>query len=95
MSVGSASAVEPSVGNQADSSLNYRWYADPATPRLAVWYAVGTWISQYRNDVRIWQAKIFRDSPTLSRDDGPVMRLRRWYSQFYPENNSAPNSDIR
>ncbi|MDE2795958.1 MAG: hypothetical protein OXL34_14145 [Gemmatimonadota bacterium] len=37
------------------------------------------------NDVRIWEEKGFMAPPMLSRDDGPVMRLRGWYRQFCPE----------
>lgn len=77
-----------------EQQVDFRWFAEPAMPRIVVWYVVGNWVSQWRNDVRIWQSKIFRDSPTLSRDDGPVVRLRRWYSQFYPEHRPATSRDF-
>ena len=64
--------------------VDFHWYADRKVPRLLVWYAVGSWISQWRNDVRIWEHKVFMGPPTLCRDDGPVMRLRNWYRQFFP-----------
>lgn len=65
--------------------VNLRWFADRRVPRLLSWYIAGGIMSQLRNDVAIWEAKIFRASPTLCRDDGPVMPLRRWYSQFFPD----------
>ncbi len=68
-----------------DQQVVFRWFADRRVPRLAVWYAVGHWVSQWRNDVHIWEDKVFRGSPLLCRDDGPVIRLRRWYSRFFPE----------
>ncbi len=77
-----------------EQQVDFRWFAEPAIPRIVVWYIVGNWVSQWRNDVRIWQSKVFRDTPTLSRGDGPVMRLRRWYSQFYPESETAPGRDL-
>jgi phenylpropionate dioxygenase-like ring-hydroxylating dioxygenase large terminal subunit len=36
-------------------------------------------------DIDVWQHKIFRDRPLLCRDDSPIMRFRRWYSQFYSD----------
>ncbi|MDE0134039.1 MAG: Rieske 2Fe-2S domain-containing protein [Acidimicrobiaceae bacterium] len=68
-----------------DQRVDFRWFADPEVPRAAVWYTVGNWVSQWRKDVRLWEAKIFRQSPTLCRDDGPVMRLRRRYSRYFPD----------
>lgn len=68
--------------------VDFRWFSDRNVPRLLAWYAVGSIVSQYRRDVAIWEAKIFRESPTLCRNDGPVMPLRRWYSQFFPRQSS-------
>ena len=34
-------------------------------------------------DVRIWEHKIFLPRPVLCDGDGPLMKLRRWYGQFY------------
>ena len=68
-----------------EQQVDFRWFADPRVPRLVVWYAVGNWVSQWRNDVRIWERKAFNAPPTLCRDDGPVMRLRSWYRQFFPD----------
>ncbi|MDE0700773.1 MAG: Rieske 2Fe-2S domain-containing protein [Acidimicrobiaceae bacterium] len=73
--------------------VDFRWFADRKVPRLVVRYVVENWISQWRKDRAVWQAKIFRESPTLCQDDGPVMPLRRWYSQFFPD--STPRADRR
>ena len=78
-----------------EQQVDFHWFADRRVPRILVWYSVGSWISQWRNDVRIWEDKVFMGPPTLCRDDGPVMRLRRWYRQFYPEvetNRESPAS---
>lgn len=37
----------------------------------------------FLEDVQIWENKTFRARPLLCADDGPIMRLRRWYAQFY------------
>lgn len=68
-----------------EQQVDFTWFTERKVPRLVAWYAVGNWVSQWRSDVRIWESKAFRKAPMLCRDDGPVMRLRRWYSQFYPE----------
>ena len=59
-------------------------FPERSVPRLLVWYAVGGWVSQWRRDVHIWEGKGFSEPPTLCRDDGPMMRLRRWYRQLFP-----------
>jgi phenylpropionate dioxygenase-like ring-hydroxylating dioxygenase large terminal subunit len=60
-----------------------RWYAEPRVPRPIVWYMVGHWVAQWREDVRIWERKIFQPKPHLIREDGPVLEVRRWYRQFF------------
>jgi phenylpropionate dioxygenase-like ring-hydroxylating dioxygenase large terminal subunit len=60
-----------------------RWYADKTMPRWFAWYLVGNWISQWRDDVRIWERKRFRERPVLVREDGPILEMRRWFNQFY------------
>ena len=75
-----------------DQQVAFHWFAERSVPRLLVWNAVGGWVSQWRNDVRIWEEKAFTAPPMLSRDDGPVMRLRGWYRQFFPELAASPRS---
>ena len=60
----------------------FRWFAEPSIPRLLVSYVVGNWVSQWKEDIDIWENKIFRERPQLVRDDGPVLKLRKWYRQF-------------
>ena len=54
-------------------------------PRIFVSYVIGTWIAQWRQDVKIWQGKIYRQHPPGAADDGPLGRMRAWYGQFYPD----------
>ncbi len=37
----------------------------------------------FHEDIAIWESKTYRDVPLLCRDDGPIMKLRKWYQQFY------------
>ncbi len=64
--------------------VRFRWFSDRSVPRPLAWFIVGNWVAQWRRDIGIWERKIYRDAPLLSRDDGPVHPLRRWYAQFYP-----------
>ena len=65
--------------------VDFHWFADRKVPRLVVRYIVGTWISQWRQDIDIWENKAYVTHPTLSRNDGPVVPVRRWYRQFFPD----------
>lgn len=70
--------------------VDFTWFASPKIPRALVSYVVGSWVSQWRNDIAIWENKIHRPKPLLVAEDGPIHRLRRWFSQFYPEGAAAP-----
>jgi 3-ketosteroid 9alpha-monooxygenase subunit A len=39
----------------------------------------------FLEDVRIWENKAYRKAPVLCKSDGPIMKLRKWYSQFYED----------
>lgn len=62
----------------------FRWYADSTMPRLLVFYVVGMWLAQWRNDIFVWENKKFASKAMLVKGDGPMMRQRRWFKQFYP-----------
>ena len=39
--------------------------------------------AQARQDMPIWENKVYRERPALTALDGPVHDYRRWYRQFY------------
>ncbi|CAJ0954951.1 unnamed protein product, partial [Mesorhabditis belari] len=51
---------------------------------------------QFERDVYIWSNKRFLKSPLLVKNDGPVQKHRRWYSQFYTEKSPRllPNGTV-
>eukprot|EP00484_Ammonia_sp_Unknown_P005077 CAMPEP_0197073800 /NCGR_PEP_ID=MMETSP1384-20130603/210790_1 /TAXON_ID=29189 /ORGANISM="Ammonia sp." /LENGTH=454 /DNA_ID=CAMNT_0042512641 /DNA_START=206 /DNA_END=1568 /DNA_ORIENTATION=- len=65
--------------------VRFHWYASHKLPRLLVWYVVGNWISQWTNDIAIWENKILLNKPCLVKGDGPIFKVRRWFRQFYPD----------
>ena len=44
---------------------------------------------QFAQDVAIWENKVYRQRPIITRVDGPVAQYRRWFRQFYPEDPSV------
>jgi len=38
---------------------------------------------QFEQDVPIWENKIYRQRPMITKMDGPVVQYRRWFRQFY------------
>ncbi len=40
---------------------------------------------QFTQDVPIWENKIYRRRPILTKVDGPVSEYRRWFRQFYSD----------
>lgn len=47
----------------------------------------------FHQDSAIWENKKYRDVPVLCEGDGPIMRLRRWYAQFYGDGAAEPASE--
>ncbi|RYZ63644.1 MAG: 3-ketosteroid-9-alpha-hydroxylase, partial [Proteobacteria bacterium] len=37
----------------------------------------------FEDDIRIWENKLYRETPVLCDGDGPITQARRWYRQFY------------
>ena len=72
----------------------FHWYASNKLPRLLVWYVVGNWISQWTNDIAIWENKIFLKKPCLVRGDGPIFKVRRWWRQFYPSSSDKNDKKV-
>jgi nitrite reductase/ring-hydroxylating ferredoxin subunit len=47
---------------------------------------------QFTQDIPIWENKIYRERPPLTRIDGPIAQYRRWFRQFYSE--WAPSQEV-
>ncbi len=43
---------------------------------------------QFVEDMPIWEHKAHLVRPALADNDGPFMKFRKWYSQFYAEETS-------
>eukprot|EP00475_Leptophrys_vorax_P036356 TRINITY_DN6131_c0_g1_i1.p1 TRINITY_DN6131_c0_g1~~TRINITY_DN6131_c0_g1_i1.p1 ORF type:complete len:711 (+),score=166.00 TRINITY_DN6131_c0_g1_i1:103-2235(+) len=75
--------------------VRFRWFADKDMPRLLVWYVVGSWITQWKNDLSVWENKVYANRPALVKGDGPMFKQRQWYKQFYSSGSRrAANSQL-
>jgi 3-ketosteroid 9alpha-monooxygenase subunit A len=36
-----------------------------------------------KDDIPIWQEKVYQPNPVLCDGDGPIARNRKWFEQFY------------
>ncbi len=63
-------------------------YAPKGTFGLSIKYLLGEATTQFHDDIAIWERKKFAQKPLLVKGDGPIMKMRNWYSQFYSEPNS-------
>jgi phenylpropionate dioxygenase-like ring-hydroxylating dioxygenase large terminal subunit len=41
-------------------------------------------VAEFEKDIPIWEAKMFRATPLLVKDDGPILKFRLWAEQFFP-----------
>ena len=75
--------------------VRFRWFSDSDVSKIQAAFIVGNWVSQWRQDIGIWERKIYQQQPLLSRGDGPIHQLRKWYSQFYPKPSVVASNTAR
>lgn len=55
----------------------------PGLSRLIRRIVISEMMRTYREDLQIWQSKEYLPHPVLCDGDGAIMKLRRWYGQFF------------
>jgi hypothetical protein len=50
--------------------------------------AVREMMRTYHEDMQIWQSKEYLPHPVLCDGDGAIIKLRRWYSQFFDQGSA-------
>lgn len=63
-------------------------YAPKGTFFLALKYILGEAKAQFIDDIEIWERKKYVTKPLLVKNDGPILKMRAWYSQFYSSKKS-------
>ncbi len=56
--------------------------SEEKTKKFAEMYAENLRLG-FHQDIQIWENKKYREVPVLCDGDGPIIKLRQWYSQFY------------
>jgi hypothetical protein len=69
-------------------------YAPKGTFKLAIKYLLREASAQFHDDIAIWEKKNYAERPVLVKGDGPIMKMRAWYSQFYSEQPSVKDSAV-
>eukprot|EP01135_Chromosphaera_perkinsii_P003022 Nk52_evm4s233 gene=Nk52_evmTU4s233 len=65
------------------------WFAEPGMPKILVEYVVKNFLIAFDDDIDIWERKTWASKPLLVKGDGPMMRQRRWFEQFYSPSSRA------
>ena len=60
-------------------------FAPKGTNRFALKYILRESSAQFHDDIVLWERKGFAKNPILVKGDGPIMRMRKWYQQFYSQ----------
>ncbi len=68
-------------------------YAPKGSFGPAIKYIVGEATAQFHDDINIWERKTFNTNPVLVKGDGPIMNMRKWYSQFYGHNKQDSQNE--
>ncbi|CAF1963645.1 unnamed protein product [Rotaria magnacalcarata] len=77
--------------NYTELDVEFRAYVERKIPRFLNWYVIGNWIAQWQRDIDVWENKIHKRAPFLVKNDGPILKMRRWFSQFYLSNEEQDN----
>ncbi|MGZ8753529.1 MAG: Rieske 2Fe-2S domain-containing protein [Acidimicrobiia bacterium] len=70
---------------QVRFNFTVRKFDDAKTTSTVAKAFVGEINKQIQEDQPIWENKTFLPVPALADTDGPIVRFRKWYSQFYAE----------
>ena len=69
-------------------------YAPKGSFKPAIKYVVGEASVQFHDDINIWERKSFMKNPALVKGDGPIMKMRKWYSQFYTDSEQIQSEIV-
>ena len=65
----------------------------PGWSRILRHFVVSEMMRTYHEDMQIWENKEYLPHPVLCDGDGSIMKLRRWYAQFF-ESTTLDSSGI-
>lgn len=58
-------------------------------------FVISEMMRTYHEDMQIWESKEYLPHPVLCDGDGAIIKLRRWYAQFFdsPVESSVASHD--
>jgi len=68
---------------------NHICYADWWVPRFVAKFILTSLLIQFERDVPIWSNKRLLRKPMVMKEDGQVVKFRRYFQQFYCKNDEA------
>jgi phenylpropionate dioxygenase-like ring-hydroxylating dioxygenase large terminal subunit len=71
----------------------FSWWRRPFSPVIKRVVLKGI-RDEFERDIRVWERKIYRESPGLCQSDGPIMRVRKWCEQFYAPRPVVGGADL-
>ena len=86
---GTQAMVFSSITPVDEEHVNHRLTIWVMKTRIPGWtwmlqrFLVSQMMATYVEDMAIWQNKSYLTKPVLCSYDGPIMKLRNWYAQFY------------
>eukprot|EP00758_Cryptobia_borreli_P008621 Tbor_TRINITY_DN5404_c5_g1::TRINITY_DN5404_c5_g1_i3::g.24743::m.24743/K14938/NVD, DAF36; cholesterol 7-desaturase len=63
------------------------WFAERSVPRIASKVLAIISKGALEQDRNMWENRIYKQMPILVKGDGPFLRYRRWFDQFYSESS--------
>lgn len=78
-----------------DSSVRHRLsiytkkIAVPLVSEVTRQFLVWQMMKTYREDLQIWESKQYLRHPVLCDGDGSIVKLRRWYAQFFEPSDAV------
>jgi hypothetical protein len=73
--------------------VRHSLWASWRVPRFVAKLALRAIVAQFDRDVAVWDRKTHLAQPLLVPGDGPILRYRRWFSQFYVRDDDTPEED--
>jgi phenylpropionate dioxygenase-like ring-hydroxylating dioxygenase large terminal subunit len=75
-----------------EESVHVRWVftAPVANGEDAVTKAADSFCDGVSQDIPIWENKVYRERPVLTRSERPIIEHRRWAQQFYSHYDGEP-----
>ena len=65
------------------------WFAQKRTPRWLCHLVAVIAKGALEQDRQVWENRVFTSKPHLVKGDGPFLRYRQWFHQFYSENSAS------